>query len=72
MHEFPTVWPADSPTLTETSMTTPIAFSINRMSVPRMPFAQFAALVQRLGVKAIEIRNDLQGCLLYTSPSPRD
>ncbi|WP_294768278.1 TIM barrel protein [uncultured Rhodoferax sp.] len=42
-------------------MTTPIAFSINRMSVPRMPFAQFAALVQRLGVKAIEIRNDLQG-----------
>lgn len=42
-------------------MTAPIAFAINRMSVPRLPFAEFAALVQRLGVAAIEIRNDLNG-----------
>ncbi|MEN9383720.1 MAG: hypothetical protein RL323_863 [Pseudomonadota bacterium] len=40
-------------------MTAPLSFAINRMSVPRMPFADFAALVQRLGVNAIEIRNDL-------------
>ena len=42
-------------------MPAPIAFAINRMSVPRLPFAQFAAIVQRLGVSAIEIRNDLNG-----------
>jgi 2-keto-myo-inositol isomerase len=42
-----------------TSTTTAIPFSINRISAPRIPFADFAALVQRLGVQAIEIRNDL-------------
>ncbi len=40
-------------------MTATLNFAINRMSVPRMPFADFAALVKRLGVSAIEIRNDL-------------
>jgi 2-keto-myo-inositol isomerase len=45
--------------LQETDMTAPLNFAINRMSVPRMPFADFAALVKRLGVGAIEIRNDL-------------
>jgi len=38
-----------------------IRFAINRMSAPHMPFSQFAAMVQRLGVSAIEIRNDLSG-----------
>jgi 2-keto-myo-inositol isomerase len=42
-----------------TSTATAIPFSINRISAPRIPFADFAALVQRLGVQAIEIRNDL-------------
>lgn len=42
-------------------MSTELSFAINRMSVPRMPFATFAALVKRLGVQAIEIRNDLSG-----------
>jgi 2-keto-myo-inositol isomerase len=36
-----------------------VSFAINRMSAPTMPFAEFAAMTQRLGVKAIEIRNDL-------------
>lgn len=36
-----------------------ISFSINRISAPRIPFADFAALAKRLGVAAIEIRNDL-------------
>jgi 2-keto-myo-inositol isomerase len=40
---------------------TTLFFAVNRMSVPRMPFVSFAALVQRLGVQAIEIRNDLKG-----------
>ena len=40
-------------------MTTAISFSINRISAPRIPFAAFAAMAQRLGVAAIEIRNDL-------------
>ena len=42
-------------------MTSPTAipFSINRISAPRIPFATFAAMAKRLGVGAIEIRNDL-------------
>ena len=38
-----------------------LRFAINRMSAPSMPFAQFCAMAQRLGVDAIEIRNDLAG-----------
>ncbi|SDO27585.1 2-keto-myo-inositol isomerase [Rhodoferax sp. OV413] len=40
-------------------MSRSIPFSINRISAPRIPFADFTALVKRLGVQAIEIRNDL-------------
>lgn len=39
----------------------PIRFAINRISAPRIPFTEFTAICQRLGVEAIEIRNDLQG-----------
>lgn len=38
-----------------------ISFSINRISAPRISFTEFAALTKRLGVNAIEIRNDLAG-----------
>lgn len=38
-----------------------IHFSINRISAPRVSFAEFAGLAKRLGVGAIEIRNDLPG-----------
>ncbi len=38
-----------------------LRFAINRMSAPRLPFAQFCAMARRLGVDAIEIRNDLAG-----------
>jgi 2-keto-myo-inositol isomerase len=38
-----------------------IRFAINRISAPRIPFAEFAAMTRRLGVDAIEIRNDLPG-----------
>jgi 2-keto-myo-inositol isomerase len=38
-----------------------LKFAINRMSAPRLPFTEFAAMAQRLGVGAIEIRNDLPG-----------
>ena len=34
-------------------------FALNRMAVPRLRFADFAAMTCRLGVNAIEIRNDL-------------
>lgn len=40
-------------------MPTTIPFSINRISAPRIPFAAFTAMAKRLGVAAIEIRNDL-------------
>jgi 2-keto-myo-inositol isomerase len=36
-----------------------LKFAINRMSAPRLPFTGFAVMAQRLGVGAIEIRNDL-------------
>ncbi|MGR6808325.1 TIM barrel protein (plasmid) [Sphaerotilus natans] len=42
-------------------MSTPIHFAINRISAPRLGFAEFAAISRRLGVSAIEIRNDLPG-----------
>ncbi len=40
-------------------MTAALQFAINRISAPRMSFADFAALARRLEVSAIEIRNDL-------------
>lgn len=40
-------------------MSRPIHFALNRMAVPRTRFADFAAMTRRLGVGAIEIRNDL-------------
>jgi 2-keto-myo-inositol isomerase len=42
-------------------MSTTIRFAINRISAPHMPYADFAAMSQRLGVGAVEIRNDLKG-----------
>jgi len=42
-------------------MSQSIRFTINRISAPRIPFADFAAMSRRLGVDAIEIRNDLPG-----------
>lgn len=38
-----------------------LQFALNRMSAPRLPFTDFAAMCQRLEVSAIEIRNDLPG-----------
>jgi 2-keto-myo-inositol isomerase len=38
-----------------------LRFAINRISAQRLSFADFAAMCRRLGVDAIEIRNDLKG-----------
>ncbi len=38
-----------------------LRFCLNRMSAPRMGFEAYAAMTRRLGVQAIEIRNDLPG-----------
>jgi 2-keto-myo-inositol isomerase len=42
-------------------MSNPIRFAINRISAPNMSYADFAAMSRRLGVDAVEIRNDLKG-----------
>ena len=42
-------------------MNTPIRFAINRISAPNLSYTEFAAMSQRLGVGAVEIRNDLKG-----------
>jgi 2-keto-myo-inositol isomerase len=49
-----------------------ISFSINRISAPRIGFAEFAALSQRLGVSAIEIRNDLAGVEMVDGAPGKD
>ena len=53
-------------------MSQAIHFSINRISAPRIPFAQFAALVQKLHVKVIEIRNDLPGVEMANGVAAKD
>jgi 2-keto-myo-inositol isomerase len=42
-------------------MSEALQFSLNRMSAPRLAFAEYIALCRRLGIDAIEIRNDLDG-----------
>lgn len=42
-------------------MSDEVKFSLNRMSAPKLSFADYLALCQRLGIDAIEIRNDLPG-----------
>ena len=53
-------------------MSQKIRFAINRISAPRIPFAEFAAMTKRLGVEAIEIRNDLPGVELVDGTPARD
>ena len=45
----------------DATVTIPLRFAINRISAPNMPYAEFAAMSQRLGVGAVEIRYDLKG-----------
>jgi 2-keto-myo-inositol isomerase len=52
-------------------MSTTIRFAINRISAPHMPYADFAAMSQRLGVGAVEIRNDLKGVELTDGTTAR-
>lgn len=53
-------------------MNQPIQFSINRISAPRIPFGEFVALVKRLKVGAIEIRNDLPGVEMVDGAAAKD
>ena len=53
-------------------MSTTIPFSINRISAPRIPFTAFAALAKRLGVGAIEIRNDLPDAEMVDGAAAKD
>jgi 2-keto-myo-inositol isomerase len=39
----------------------PITFALNRTCAPQLPLADFIALAQRVGVHAVEIRNDIEG-----------
>lgn len=43
------------------SIDKPLRFSLNRMSAPRLAFADYVAVCGRLAIDAIEIRNDLDG-----------
>ena len=48
----------------------PIHFAINRISASRMPFADYLAMCRRLGVSAIEIRNDLPHAEIRDGTAP--
>ncbi|MEO8545247.1 MAG: TIM barrel protein [Burkholderiaceae bacterium] len=48
-----------------------IRFAINRICGSRMPFADFAAMAQRLGVQGIELRNDLPAVELRDKAAAR-
>lgn len=47
-----------------------IRFAINRICAAHMPFAAFTAMVRRLGVDTIELRNDLDGVETRDGSSP--
>ena len=49
-----------------------IRFAINRISASKLPFDAFAAMAKRLGVEAIEIRNDLAGVELTDGAPARE
>lgn len=51
-------------------MTVALPFALNRMSAPRLPFADFLLLSRQLGVGAIEIRNDLPAIEIADGTSP--
>ena len=53
-------------------MSQTIRFAINRICAPAMALQTFAAMAQRLGVAAIEIRNDLTGVELTDRTPARD
>ncbi len=47
-----------------------VRFALNRICGSRMPFAAFAAMAQRLGIDAIELRNDLSAVELRDGTPP--
>ncbi|MEO7243186.1 MAG: TIM barrel protein [Variovorax sp.] len=49
-----------------------IHFAINRICASSWPFMRFAEMAQRLGVRAIELRNDLAGVELADGMAPRE
>jgi 2-keto-myo-inositol isomerase len=55
-----------------TSTPAALHFALNRISAPRLSFAAFAAMAQRLGAGAIEIRNDLPGIELQDGTTAAD
>ncbi|MEY4753471.1 MAG: hypothetical protein RJA44_1146 [Pseudomonadota bacterium] len=53
-------------------MSQELRLALNRMAVPRVSFDAFAALSRRLGIHAIEIRNDLPGVEINDGMSAGD
>lgn len=51
-------------------MASNFTFSLNRMSAPRISFADYLALCQRLNISTIEIRNDLDNVELNDGTNP--
>lgn len=51
-------------------MRDPLTFAVNRISAPRLPYADFLAMCRRLGVADIEIRNDLDGIEIGDGTAP--
>jgi 2-keto-myo-inositol isomerase len=51
-------------------MTQPIRFALNHIAAPRRRFAAFLDLARELGIRAVEIRNDLPGVEIADGADP--
>ena len=51
---------------------TTISFALNHMAAPRLSLREFLALAGRLGVGAVEIRNDIAGTAIADGTPPGD
>lgn len=49
-----------------------LSFALNHMVAPRLPLDDFLSLAERLGVKGVEIRNDLEGNAIADGIAARD
>ncbi len=51
-------------------MTRSLSFALNHIAAPRRRFAAFLDLARELGIRAVEIRNDLPGVEIADGADP--
>ena len=54
----------------ERQMAADIRFALNHMAAPKLRLGEFFALAQKLGIREVEIRNDLAGNVILDGTPP--